>query len=174
MSGGRRIKKPAPKAKARAAGKAVRRSRRRRPPPGRPSPAMDLAVGQRIRELRREHKLSLETIAAIVPICRSASSARSNAGCRRLRFACSPRLPMCSALASPRCSAHGQAMPASGGVVTRQVQRAELKLVAHRHFQAITEPGGRRKTASICFSCTWSPAATPATSSTRMTARKLD
>ena len=63
MSGGRRIKKPAPRAKARAAAKTARRPKAKtaaRPP----EPAMDLAVGQRIRDLRREHKLSLETIAA--------------------------------------------------------------------------------------------------------------
>ena len=68
MSGGRRIKKPAPKAKAGAAAKASAAAM----PAGRPKakavarpaePAMDLAVGRRIRELRREHKLSLETIA---------------------------------------------------------------------------------------------------------------
>jgi len=62
VSGGRRIKKPVPKAKARAAANAAQRPKAK--DAARPAePAMDLAVGQRIRDLRHEHKLSLETIA---------------------------------------------------------------------------------------------------------------
>ena len=62
MSGGTRIKKPAAKAKTRPKGKTTARPKARsavRPA----EPAMDLAVGRRIRDLRHEHKLSLETIA---------------------------------------------------------------------------------------------------------------
>ena len=64
MSGGRRIKKPAPKTKARAAAAKTARRPKAKAATRPAEPAMDLAVGQRIRDLRREHKLSLETIAA--------------------------------------------------------------------------------------------------------------
>ncbi len=69
MSGGKRMRKPAPKATGKAQKKAHAKATKK---PARKlkasakaaEPAMDLAVGRRIRELRRARALSLETVVA--------------------------------------------------------------------------------------------------------------
>jgi len=140
VSGGRRIKKPAPKAKARATAKAVRRPKAKAA--ARPAePAMDLAVGRRIRDLRREHKLSLETIAA-----------RTNLSIGFLsqieRGLSSPSLRVLATLADVLgvgIAALFGSRPTDGaasGVVTREVQRAELKLWRTGISKQLLSPAG--------------------------------
>jgi transcriptional regulator with XRE-family HTH domain len=133
VSGGRRIKKPTPKAKAGAAAKASAAAK----PAGRPKakavarpaePAMDLAVGRRIRELRREHKLSLETIADRTDLSIGFLSQIE-------RGLSSPSLRVLATLADVLgvgiAALFGASPNADGApdqVVTRGLQRPELKL----------------------------------------------
>ena len=122
MSGGRRIKKPAPKAKARAAAKTARRPKAKaavRPA----EPAMDLAVGRRIRGLRHEHKLSLETIADRTDLSIGFLSQIE-------RGLSSPSLRVLATLAdvlgvgiAALFGSRPSDDPASGGVVTRRLRR---------------------------------------------------
>ena len=123
MSGGKRISKAAPKAKAKAA-----RRPKAKAAPGRAEPAMDLAVGRRIRDLRREHKLSLETIAARTDLSIGFLSQIE-------RGLSSPSLRVLATLAdvlgvgiAALFGASPSADGASDQVVTRGLQRPELKL----------------------------------------------
>ena len=141
MSGGRRIKKPAPKAKARAVAKTARRPKAKAA--ARPAePAMDLAVGRRIRDLRREHKLSLETIAAKTDLSIGFLSQIE-------RGLSSPSLRVLATLAdvlgvgiAALFGSKPSDDPASGGVVTRQLQRAELKLWRTGISKQLLSPAG--------------------------------
>ncbi|ANV99806.1 cupin domain-containing protein [Bradyrhizobium icense] len=140
MSGGKRIKKPAFKAKARAAGKATARSRAKTA--ARPAePAMDLAVGRRIRDLRREHKLSLETIAAKTDLSIGFLSQIE-------RGLSSPSLRVLATLADVLgvgIAALFGSQPnddAASSVVTRQLQRAELKLWRTGISKQLLSPAG--------------------------------
>src|SRR5437588_2171385 len=91
-------------------------------------PAMDLAVGRRIRDLRHEHKLSLETIAARTDLSIGLLSQIE-------RGLSSPSLRVLATLAdvlgvgiAALFGSRPSDDPASSGVVTRQFQRPELKL----------------------------------------------
>ena len=79
MSGGKRMSKKAVKAE----------------------PAMDVAVGQRIRDLRHERKLSLETIAARTDLSIGFLS-QIERGLSSPSLRVLATLPTCSASASPR------------------------------------------------------------------------
>ena len=88
---------------------------------------MDLAVGRRIRDLRREHELSLETVAGRTDLSIGFLSQIE-------RGLSSPSLRVLATLADVLgvgIAALFGSQPTdttSGGVVTRQLQRAELKL----------------------------------------------
>ena len=120
MSGGSRIRKPAAKArKAKPKAKAAARPA---------EPAMDLAVGRRIRDLRRGHKLSLETIADRTDLSIGFLSQIE-------RGLSSPSLRVLATLADVLgvgIAALFGASPSADGtsdqVVTRALQRPELKL----------------------------------------------
>jgi len=147
VSGGRRIKKPAPKAKAGAAAKASAAAM----PAGRPKakavarpaePAMDLAVGRRIRELRREHKLSLETIADRTDLSIGfLSQIERGLSSPSLRVLATLADVLGVGIAALFGSTPGDD-PASGGVVTRQPQRAELKLWRTGISKQLLSPAG--------------------------------
>ena len=124
MSGGKRMRKPAPKAIAKATKKPARKLKASAKAA---EPAMDLAVGRRIRELRRARQLSLETVVARTDLSIGFVSQIE-------RGLSSPSLRVLATLADVLgvgIAALFGATPsddASGGVVTRQKQRAELKL----------------------------------------------
>ncbi|WP_257165339.1 XRE family transcriptional regulator [Bradyrhizobium sp. SRS-191] len=120
MSGGRRLRKPG----------AAEPSRKRKAPSAAPGgePAMDVAVGRRIRDLRRDRKLSLETVAAETALSIGFLSQIE-------RGLSSPSLRVLATLADVLgvgiaalfgSSPGGDA--ASDSVVTRGAQRPELKL----------------------------------------------
>src|SRR5712675_1292620 len=92
------------------------------------APSMDVAVGQRIRNLRRSRAMSLETVAVRTDLSIGFLSQIE-------RGLSSPSLRVLATLADVLgvgVAALFGAKPnddgASGGVVTRQLQRAELKL----------------------------------------------
>jgi len=139
VSGGKRIKKPAAKAKTRPAGKATRRAKAVARPA---EPVMDIAVGQRIRDLRHEHGLSLETIADRTDLSIGFLSQIE-------RGLSSPSLRVLATLADVLgvgiAALFGSTPnddPASGGVVTRQLQRAELKLWRTGISKQLLSPAG--------------------------------
>ncbi len=133
MSGGKRMRKPAPKAIGKAQRKArakprVKPARKAKASAKAAEPAMDLAVGRRIRELRRARQLSLETVVARTDLSIGFVSQIE-------RGLSSPSLRVLATLADVLgvgIAALFGARPdddgASGGVVTREAQRAELKL----------------------------------------------
>ena len=143
MSGGSRIRKPAPKAKDKARkanGKPAAKSHVKaavRPA----EPAMDLAVGSRIRDLRREHKLSLETIAERTDLSIGFLSQIE-------RGLSSPSLRVLATLADVLgvgIAALFGSRPTDGaasGVVTREMQRAELKLWRTGISKQLLSPAG--------------------------------
>ena len=145
MSGGKRIRKSAPKRadpKARVkAGKARTPSKTRTA--AKPAePAMDIAVGSRIRELRRKHRLSLETIAARTDLSIGFLSQIE-------RGLSSPSLRVLATLAdvlgvgiAALFGGKPSEDAASGGIVTRQVQRAELKLWRTGISKQLLSPAG--------------------------------
>lgn len=102
---------------------------------------MDLAVGRRIRDLRREHKLSLETIADRTDLSIGFLSQIE-------RGLSSPSLRVLATLADVLgvgIAALFGSQPtdtASGGVVTRQSQRAELKLWRTGISKQLLSPSG--------------------------------
>jgi transcriptional regulator with XRE-family HTH domain len=105
-------------------------------------PAMDVAVGHRIRELRHEHKLSLETIAGRTDLSIGFLSQIE-------RGLSSPSLRVLATLAdvlgvgiAALFGAAHSADAASGGVVTRQLQRAELKLWRTGISKQLLSPAG--------------------------------
>ena len=143
MSGGSRIRKPAPKGKDKARkanGKPTAKSRVKAA--ARPAePAMDLAVGSRIRDLRREHRLSLETIADRTDLSIGFLSQIE-------RGLSSPSLRVLATLADVLgvgIAALFGARPsteAASSVVTREVQRAELKLWRTGISKQLLSPAG--------------------------------
>jgi transcriptional regulator with XRE-family HTH domain len=103
---------------------------------------MDVAVGHRIRELRREHKLSLETIAERTDLSIGFLSQIE-------RGLSSPSLRVLATLAdvlgvgiAALFGAGHSGDAASGGVVTRQLQRAELKLWRTGISKQLLSPAG--------------------------------
>ena len=147
MSGGNRLRKPAPKGKEQAKDKARKANGK---PTGKPKmkaaarpaePAMDLAVGSRIRDLRREHKFSLETIADRTDLSIGFLSQIE-------RGLSSPSLRVLATLADVLgvgIAALFGARPsgdAASGVVTREVQRAELKLWRTGISKQLLSPAG--------------------------------
>jgi len=145
VSGGSRLRKPAPKGKEKA-----KASRANGKPTGKPKmkaaarpaePAMDLAVGSRIRDLRREHKFSLETIADRTDLSIGFLSQIE-------RGLSSPSLRVLATLADVLgvgIAALFGARPsgdAASGVVTREVQRAELKLWRTGISKQLLSPAG--------------------------------
>jgi transcriptional regulator with XRE-family HTH domain len=143
VSGGSRIRKPAPKGKDKARkanGKPTAKSRVKAA--ARPAePAMDLAVGSRIRDLRREHRLSLETIADRTDLSIGFLSQIE-------RGLSSPSLRVLATLADVLgvgIAALFGARPsteAASSVVTREVQRAELKLWRTGISKQLLSPAG--------------------------------
>jgi transcriptional regulator with XRE-family HTH domain len=143
VSGGSRIRKPAPRGKDKARkanGKPTAKSRVKAA--ARPAePAMDLAVGSRIRDLRREHRLSLETIADRTDLSIGFLSQIE-------RGLSSPSLRVLATLADVLgvgIAALFGARPsteAASSVVTREVQRAELKLWRTGISKQLQSPAG--------------------------------
>ena len=141
MSGGSRIRKPAPKAKDKAR-KANGKPTTKAKAAARPAePAMDLAVGSRIRDLRHEHRLSLETIAARTDLSIGFLSQIE-------RGLSSPSLRVLATLADVLgvgIAALFGSRPSDGaasGVVTREMQRAELKLWRTGISKQLLSPAG--------------------------------
>lgn len=128
MSGRKRIKKPSPK-------------RRQKAKPKAGEPAMDLAVGKRIRDLRHDRKLSLETIAAKTELSVGFLSQIE-------RGLSSPSLRVLATLADllgVGIAGLFGAKPGdgvSGGVVTRAPERAELKLWRTGISKQLLSPAG--------------------------------
>ena len=134
------MKKPAPKAKKAKGKPKAKVAARAHAKAG--EPAMDLAVGRRIRDLRREHKLSLETIAARTGLSIGFLSQVE-------RGLSSPSLRVLATLAdvlgvgiAALFGARPNDDAASGGVVTRQLQRAELKLWRTGISKQLLSPAG--------------------------------
>lgn len=140
MSGGRRIKKPAVKAKARLAKTATAKPKAKTTVRS-AEPAMDLAVGQRIRDLRHEHGLSLETIADRTDLSIGfLSQIERGLSSPSLRVLATLADVLGVGIAALFGSRPGD--PASGGVVTRQLQRAELTLWRTGISKQLLSPAG--------------------------------
>jgi transcriptional regulator with XRE-family HTH domain len=143
VSGGKRMRKPAPKAIGKAIGKAATRpARKPKASTKAAEPAVDLEVGRRIRELRRARNLSLETVVARTDLSIGFVSQIE-------RGLSSPSLRVLATLADVLgvgIAALFGAKPgddgASGGVVTREVQRAELKLWRTGISKQLLSPAG--------------------------------
>jgi transcriptional regulator with XRE-family HTH domain len=141
------MRKPAPKAigkaQRKAHAKATKKPARKAKATVKASaePAMDLAVGRRIRELRRTRQLSLETVVARTDLSIGFVSQIE-------RGLSSPSLRVLATLADVLgvgIAALFGATPrddASGGVVTRQLQRAELKLWRSGISKQLLSPAG--------------------------------
>lgn len=129
MSGGKRMSKPAPRIKYSKKYKIKHKAKPRAKVAARPGePAMDLEVGRRIRELRRARSLSLESIAARTDLSIGFLSQIE-------RGLSSPSLRVLATLADVLgvgIAALFGTRPGDGasrdGVVTRQLERAELNL----------------------------------------------
>jgi transcriptional regulator with XRE-family HTH domain len=139
VSGGKRMRKPAPKATAKATKKPARKPKASAKAA---EPAMDLAVGRRIRELRRARALSLETVVARTDLSIGFVSQIE-------RGLSSPSLRVLATLADVLgvgIAALFGAKPnddgGSGGVVTRETQRAELKLWRTGISKQLLSPAG--------------------------------
>ena len=140
MSGGRRIKKPAVKAKARLAKTATAKPKAKTTVRA-AEPAMDLAVGQRIRDLRHEHGLSLETIADRTDLSIGfLSQIERGLSSPSLRVLATLADVLGVGIAALFGSRPGD--PASGGVVTRQLQRAGLTLWRTGISKQLLSPAG--------------------------------
>ncbi|MHC2309136.1 transcriptional regulator with XRE-family HTH domain [Bradyrhizobium elkanii] len=143
MSGGNRMRKgtAARPATARRAARTPAKKPAKKPA-GKPAePAMDLAVGRRIRDLRRSKEMSLEVVAARTDL----SIGFINQIERGLS---SPSLRVLATLADVLgvgIAALFGATPkddGAGGVVTREVQRAELKLWRTGISKQLLSPAG--------------------------------
>ena len=139
VSGGKRMRKPVPRATGKARGRPATKAKRLAKAA---EPPMDLAVGRRIRELRRARKLSLETVVARTDLSIGFVSQIE-------RGLSSPSLRVLATLADVLgvgIAALFGARPgddgASGGVVTREVQRAELKLWRTGISKQLLSPAG--------------------------------
>ncbi|MGL3210253.1 cupin domain-containing protein [Bradyrhizobium sp. BR 1433] len=113
-----------------------------RKPAGKPAePAMDLAVGRRIRDLRRSKEMSLEVVAARTDLSIGFISQIE-------RGLSSPSLRVVATLADVLgvgIAALFGATPrddGAGGIVTREVQRAELKLWRTGISKQLLSPAG--------------------------------
>lgn len=103
---------------------------------------MDLAVGQRIRDLRHEHKLSLETIADRTDLSIGfLSQIERGLSSPSLRVLATLADVLGVGIAALFGSKPGDD-PASGGVVTRPLQRAELKLWRTGISKQLLSPAG--------------------------------
>src|SRR5258708_615197 len=139
------MRKPAPRATAKANKKAATRPARKPKASAKAAePAVDLEVGRRLRELRRARKLSLETVVARTDLSIGFVSQIE-------RGLSSPSLRVLATLADVLgvgIAALFGAKPgddaASGGVVTREVQRAELKLWRTGISKQLLSPAGAR------------------------------
>ena len=104
-------------------------------------PAMDVAVGRRIRDLRRVRQFSLETIAARTDLSIGfLSQIERGLSSPSLRV-----LAMLSDVLGVGIAALFGATPkddGAGGVVTREVQRAELKLWRTGISKQLLSPAG--------------------------------
>ncbi|WP_316395338.1 cupin domain-containing protein [Bradyrhizobium sp. 33ap4] len=135
--------------KGAAAGPATARRAAKKParkpvkkPAGKPAePAMDLAVGRRIRDVRRSKEMSLEVVAARTDLSIGFISQIE-------RGLSSPSLRVLATLADVLgvgIAALFGATPkddSAGGVVTREVQRAELKLWRTGISKQLLSPAG--------------------------------
>ena len=102
---------------------------------------MDLAVGQRIRDLRHEHGLSLETIADRTDLSIGfLSQIERGLSSPSLRVLATLADVLGVGIAALFGSRPGD--PASGGVVTRQLQRAELTLWRTGISKQLLSPAG--------------------------------
>jgi transcriptional regulator with XRE-family HTH domain len=143
VSGGKRMRKPAPKAIGKAKGKAKGRPARKAKVSAKAAePAMDLEVGRRIRELRRTRKLSLEAVVARTDLSIGFVSQIE-------RGLSSPSLRVLATLAdvlgvglAALFGARPSGDDTSNGVVTREVQRAELKLWRTGISKQLLSPAG--------------------------------
>ena len=147
MSGGKRMRKPAPKATrkpiGKATGKPVKKAKAAVKASARAAElAMDLEVGRRIRELRRARQLSLEAVVARTDLSIGFVSQIE-------RGLSSPSLRVLATLAdvlgvgiAALFGATPSGDDASGGVVTRQLQRAELKLWRTGISKQLLSPAG--------------------------------
>jgi len=136
VSGGKRMRKGA------ATRPATARRAAKKPVVKPAEPAMDLAVGRRIRELRRAKQMSLEVVAARTDLSIGFISQIE-------RGLSSPSLRVLATLADVLgvgIAALFGAAPkddgASDGVVTREVQRAELKLWRTGISKQLLSPAG--------------------------------
>ncbi|GEC55487.1 transcriptional regulator with XRE-family HTH domain [Bradyrhizobium japonicum] len=143
MSGGNRMRKgtAARPATARRAARTPAKKPAKKPA-GKPAePAMDLAVGRRIRDLRRSKEMSLEVVAARTDLSIGFISQIE-------RGLSSPSLRVLATLADVLgvgIAALFGATPkddGAGGVVTREVQRAELKLWRTGISKQLLSPAG--------------------------------
>lgn len=156
MSGGKRMRKPTPRVQRKPL---QQRSVQQRPVQGKPvkaglakkpagktakpaKPAMDQEVGHRLRDLRRARELSLETVAARTDLSIGFLSQIE-------RGLSSPSLRVLATLADVLgvgIAALFGARPtddgASGGVVTRQAERAELQLWRSGVSKQLLSPAG--------------------------------
>jgi len=147
VSGGKRMRKPTPKAIGKTTGKPVKKAKATGKATVKASakaaePAMDLEVGRRIRELRRARQLSLETVVARTDLSIGFVSQIE-------RGLSSPSLRVLATLAdvlgvgiAALFGAAPSGDDASGGVVTRQLQRAELKLWRTGISKQLLSPAG--------------------------------
>jgi transcriptional regulator with XRE-family HTH domain len=107
-----------------------------------PQPAMDLAVGRRIRALRRTSELSLETVAArtslSIGFLSQIERGLSSPSLRVLATLADVLGVGIAALFGTKQSEDG----AAGGVVTRELQRAELKLWRTGISKQLLSPAG--------------------------------
>jgi transcriptional regulator with XRE-family HTH domain len=145
VSGGRRIRKPAANTKTRLAkARPVKKGSvkpKAKPAASVAEPAMDLAVGRRIRDLRHERKLSLETIAERTALSIGfLSQVERGLSSPSLRVLATLADVLGVGIAALFGSKPGD--PASGGVVTRQLQRAELKLWRTGISKQLLSPAG--------------------------------
>jgi transcriptional regulator with XRE-family HTH domain len=142
------MRKPAPKAigkaQRKAHAKATKKPARKAKATVKASaePAMDLAVGRRIRELRRTRQLSLETVVArtdlSIGFVSQIERGLSSPSLRVLATLADVLGVGIAALFGARPSDDG----ASGGVVTREAQRAELKLWRSGISKQLLSPAG--------------------------------
>ena len=145
------MRKPAPKVQQkrvqekRLQGKPVRAKPANKPAArmARPAePAMDQEVGRRLRDLRRARELSLETVAArtglSIGFLSQVERGLSSPSLRVLATLADVLGVGIAALFGARPTDHG----ASGGVVTRQAQRAELQLWRTGVSKQLLSPAG--------------------------------
>ena len=107
-------------------------------------PAVDVEVGQRIRDLRAKPQACRSRRSPRAPICRSAFSARSSAASPRLRCACSRRIAdvLGVGIAALFGAESETAAPVRMRSIIREDQRAELKLWRTGISKQLLSPAG--------------------------------